>query len=106
MRAVGNPPSSGGGLFGSVEVDFGVTPTNEATAVITGKTGITANSNISVWIQADDTTADNNAAAHNSLSLWAVCTAVDRVVGVGFTVQITLLSGYATGRFKFHYTHD
>lgn len=101
---VANPSFVAGAVFGTAEVNFGATPTDEASIVITGLAGITATSHILCWIQSDDTTADNDADAHDTLSYYAQLTATTRVPGVGFTAVARLLGGVASGKYKLHYT--
>jgi hypothetical protein len=84
-------------------IDFGSTPTDEASLVVTGLTDMTATTNIIVFMQDDDSTADNTADDHKALNYFAKCSASSRVAGVGFTINIRLLAGYAKGTYKVHY---
>ena len=84
-------------------IDFGSTPTDEASLVVTGLTDMTATTNIIVFLQDDDTTADNTAEDHKALNYFAKCSASARVAGVGFTINVRLLGGYAKGTYKVHY---
>lgn len=87
-------------------ISFGATPTDEATLVITGLTDMTASAHIECWLQADDTTAGNNADAHDALTYCALMpTAKARIAGTGFTAQLRLWAGFATGDFKLHYVY-
>jgi hypothetical protein len=90
---------------GVATINFGATPTVEGSVVITGLGNMTTTANILVYVQADESTADNDAAAHDALSFYAICGATARVAATGFTAAIRLLSGYANGTFKIHYTY-
>jgi len=85
-------------------VDFGATPTDEATAVITGLTDMTTSAHVECWLQGDDTTADNVAANHDALQfcMSGPPQAEARVAGTGFTARFRLAFGLAKGTFKFH----
>lgn len=88
-------------------IDFGATPTDTASLVITGLADITTTAHASVFIQEDDTTVglggiENNAARHETLSLFAVCTTSARIAGTGLTAKVRLLLGKAIGRYRIH----
>lgn len=93
------------GVPATVTISFGATPTDEATLVVTGLTDMTTSAHVECWLQGDDTTADNNAAAHDALSYYAIPIATSRVAGTGFTVLLRLFSGFASGDFKVHYVY-
>lgn len=90
---------------GIVTINFGATPTDEASLVVTGLTDMTVSTNIMVFMQDDDTTTDNSAESHKALNYFAKCSPSTRVAGVGFTINIRLLGGYATGTYKIHYIY-
>ena len=90
---------------GIVTIDFGSTPTDEASLVVTGLTPMTATANIMVFLQDDDTATDNTAEDHKALNYFAKCSASARVAGVGFTLNVRLLGGYAHGTYKVHYIY-
>lgn len=85
---------------GSSIVDFGSTPTEIATLVVTGQAGILAGDNVEVYFQGNDFTGDHPAESHK----WIFPTFIrpswdDIVAGTGFT--ITLLSQFVmTGQVK------
>jgi len=91
---------------GTATINFGATPTDEATVVITGLADMTTSMHVEVFIQADDTTGDNDAAAHEALSYFATKpVATSRVAGTGFTAVVRLWAGFAIGTFKLHYVY-
>lgn len=88
-------------------IDFGATPTDTASLVITGLTDMTTTAAVQFEIQEDDTTVglggiENNAARHETLSLFARCTATARVAGIGVTAKVRLLCGKAVGKYRLH----
>ena len=93
---------------GTFIIDFGSTPTDEATATV-AEASVTATSHLEAWIQADDTTVgggaiENTPQAHDALSYFMTKpTTKARVVGVSFDAQVRLWAGMATGKFKMHY---
>lgn len=90
---------------GTATINFGSTPTDEASVVITGLTNMTTSANINVFIQSDDSTGDNSAADHDSLSYFAKCSATTRVASTGFTAVVRLWAGLAYGTYKIHYMY-
>ena len=92
-------------IGGFATVDFGLTPNNETSLVITGLTNMTASANIFVFVQDNDTTVDNTVEDHKLLAFYARCTASDIVAGTGFTANIRLTAGFATKTFKIHYIY-
>lgn len=91
-------------------LDFGATPSDVASVVITGLADMTATAHIEVFMQDDDTTVglgglERNAAWHESLALFAILTAKARSAGVGFTISARLAQGKATGKYLVHYIY-
>ena len=90
---------------GVATVDFGSSPTDEASVVVTDLTDMTTSTHIEVFIIEDDTTSDNTAEDHKSLAFFSQCHATTRSAGVGFTIFVRLTDGYAWGTFKVHYIY-
>lgn len=91
---------------GITTIDFGATPTDEATVVVTGLTDMTTSMHVEAFFQADDTTADNDSAQHDAISYFAVKPVItSRVAGAGFTIVSRLWAGYANGTYKIHYVY-
>lgn len=84
---------------GTATIDFGSTPVVEASVVVTGQAAITALSFVEAFVQSEST-ADNSETNHRfaGVSFRMVCGTI--VVGTGFTIYVTCLSGKATGTFK------
>lgn len=97
---------------GTAIVDFGSTPTDEASVVLTGMTDMTASMHVEVFLQADDTTVglggiENDEAAHKALSYFITKPVADsRVAGTGFTAWLRLWAGRATGKYKIHHVRS
>jgi len=89
--------------YGSATIDFGTTLTDEASVIITGLTDMLTTSHVVVFIEGDDTTADNNADAHKNLAAFSTCYVTARTAGVGFTANVVLTEGFASKTFKIHY---
>ena len=87
------------GAQGNIIVDFGSTPSMEATASVTGQTDILSTSCAEAWIM-EAVTADNNASNHRFGGVSFRFTCGVPVDGVGFIIYVTCLAGAATGEFK------
>ena len=90
---------------GTSTVNFGSTPTDEASVVVTGLANMTTAAHIQVWIQGDDSTSSNTAADHDALSYFARCSVAARVAGVGFTIYVRNWAGQAQGSYLVHWQY-
>ena len=102
-----NAASGAGATYLLSTIDFGATPVDTASLVITGIANMTTTAHINVFVQEDDTTVglggiENNADRHETLSLFAQCSATTRVAATGFTAKIRLLCGKAIGKYRIH----
>jgi hypothetical protein len=86
--------------LGTATADFGGAPTEIATVVVTGQTGIGATDHVECYFQGDDFTVDNPAEVHKWILPRSVRAVADAIVaGTGFT--ITLLADFPlTGTVK------
>lgn len=92
------PGGAGTGASGNATVNFGTVPgSSMAKVTVTGQTGIVSGSNIEVWIQDNDSTADHNSAEHALAGL--VLTGGNIVAGTGFDI-IARSTLRLTGSFK------
>ena len=85
---------------GAVLIDFGSTPIEEATVVVSDA-GVASGSQIEAWVQASDLAAasnDENAHEVASASMKITCTA--KTAGVDFTLVAMCIFGLATGTFN------
>ena len=85
---------------GAVLIDFGSTPIEEATVVVSDA-GVVSGSIVEAFVQASDlgaATNDENAHEVASASMKITCTA--KSAGVSFTLVAMCLFGLATGTFN------
>lgn len=87
---------------GVVEIDFGSTPTNEASVTVTGQTGIQTTSTVDATIMARST-ADNTLSDHQFAALSMRLSVSQPVADTGFTITAYNLIGFATGRFQINW---
>ena len=88
--------------YGSLEVDFGATPAETASASAT-VSGVTSATPVRVWIQGSDTTSNNDATAHAQA---AVAMALIATMSANtIAVEASTLAGLATGKFKVRYSY-
>lgn len=84
---------------GTVNIDFGLTPSTEATVTVTGQSAILSTSFVEAFIMAGSTaTNDSNGHLFAGVSFRLVCG--DIVETTGFTIYVTCISGMATGEFQ------
>jgi hypothetical protein len=88
---------------GTATIDFGSTPTSEASIVVTGQAAIASGSHVEAWIMGD-ATGGNDANVHKSLAAVArvVCHTIVAATGFTITVYIVGATG-ATGTFTLHW---
>jgi hypothetical protein len=85
---------------GTATVDFGSTPSSEATIAVTGQATIQATSLTEAWIE-EATSANNDANAHRTAGVVMRVVCESKIAGTGFTIRATVsgASG-ATGQFR------
>lgn len=101
----GGGGGGGGATVGDAVVDFGATPSTEATVTITGQAAVTSTSTIDAFIQGSST-ADNTATDHRFAGVSFRLLADDIVAGTGFTIYVTTISGLATGTFNIKWRYQ
>lgn len=75
--------------LGTATVDFGVTPTEIATLVVTGIAGILATDHVECFFQGNDSTVDNPAEVHKWILPRFVKANADTIVAAtGFTISL------------------
>lgn len=84
---------------GSATLDFGATPTDEASVVVTGQAGIVAGSDVEAYFMADST-ADNGVDEHQEAGALCKLVCGSIVAGTGFTVYAHCLAMLGIGQFK------
>jgi hypothetical protein len=86
------------GAQGTATLDFGATPTEDASVVVTGQAGVLSGSLVEAWFMRS-TTADNTADDHEAMSIYCPLVCGDIVVGTGFTIRANMYAGLAIGQF-------
>lgn len=87
------------GAKGTAVLDFGATPTDSGSVVVTGQAGILAGSHVEAFFMRE-TTADNGLDEHEQAGAIIRLTCGNIVAGTGFTIYATVLVGFATGQFN------
>lgn len=87
---------------GTGTIDFGATPTNEATVTVT-TSGLSVDDHIEAFVMLD-THADNSIDEHEMLAVFGrfPCKYVS---ATQFTAKCILIGMLATGNFKFRWAH-
>lgn len=84
--------------IGTATIDFGATPSSEASVDVIGQAEITATSRAEAFVMArgtGDAATDQKFAA---IAMRLVCS--EPVAGAGFTITAYCLIGFATGTFE------
>jgi len=84
---------------GTATLDFGPTPTDEASVTITGQASILASSHIEAFFMGD-TTADNGVDEHEEAGSLCPLVCGSVVAGTGFTIKAHSLAALGTGLFN------
>lgn len=87
------------GAQGTATLDFTTTPSESATATVTGQAGILSTSGIEAWFQADST-ADNTTDEHTEAGALCPLICGNIVVGTGFDIVGHPIAGLGIGQFK------
>ena len=93
------------GAQGTATLDFGSTPTDEATIAVTGQGSIAAGSHAEAFFMRE-TTGDNGVEEHEGMAIYCRLVCGDVVAGTGFTIYATMLAGFATGQFAVRWVWD
>jgi len=88
------------GAQGTATLDFGATPTDEATVAVTGQAGIIAGSHVEAFFMRETTGGENGVEDHEGMAIYCRLVVGAIVAGTGFTIFATMLAGYATGQFN------
>jgi hypothetical protein len=87
---------------GTATIDFGATPTDTASALVSGLSGISAGSNKEPWFQDDDSTADNTTEDHKFMRMFARAGA-EYVSATSMNINVFLCAGQMTGQAIVHW---
>jgi hypothetical protein len=92
-------PAGAGITAGTIEIDFGASPVNEASVAVTGQTGILASS-IAEAVIMGRSTVDNTVIDHEFAAIAIRLSCSEPSAGVGFTIKAFCLVGHVTGKFS------
>jgi hypothetical protein len=87
------------GAQGTVTIDFGPSIKSEASVSVSGQAAILSNSRAEAWIQGDAIGGQNDATAHEALQFLSTVHTRNVTAGSGFTIDVLMLEGVATGQF-------
>lgn len=87
---------------GTATLDFGATPAVEASVLVTGLSGLSVGTHKEAFVQGDDSTAGNNANAHQRLRFMAQLECA-YVSATSMTITCNLTRDLATDTFLVHY---
>jgi hypothetical protein len=87
------------GAQGTATLDFGASPAEEASVVVTGQAGIIAGSHAEAFFM-QETTADNGADEHAEAAALCPLVCSDIVPGTGFTIRAHPLAMLGIGQFS------
>lgn len=90
------------GAQGFSTLDFGSTPTDTASVVVTGQTGILSTSEIEAYFMSE-TSADNGTDEHQEAASLCMLSCGAIVAGTGFTIYAHCLAMLGIGRFTVHW---
>lgn len=102
IQGIQGLPGIGGSTGGTATLDFGSTPTDEASVVVTGQAAILSGSRVKAWFQAD-TTADNGTDEHTEGGSLCPLTIGSIVAGTGFTIFAHPIAAMGLGQFTVHW---
>jgi len=83
---------------GAAVIDFGSTPSDEASVVVTGQAAIVAGSHVEAFFM-QESTADNGVDEHAEAAALCPLVCGDIVAGVGFTIRAHPLAMLGLGTF-------
>lgn len=84
---------------GTAVLDFGVTPADEASIVVTGQASIGAGSPVEAFFM-QEATADNGVDEHAEAAALCPLVVSDVVAGTGFTIRAHPIAMFGIGTFN------
>jgi hypothetical protein len=88
---------------GTATLDFGATPTDAASVLVSsGLSGLSVATHKEAFVQGDDATGDNDAAAHRELAAFGRF-ACEYVSATSMRIYCELVANLATGQFTLHW---
>lgn len=87
---------------GTAIVDFGATPSSEASVTVMGQDAILSTSHARAWIKGGST-SDNDSRAHMAAAHFCSVTAGGITPGVGFNITVRSPDALLSGTFNVHW---
>jgi hypothetical protein len=87
---------------GTATIDFGATPTDTATVLVSGLSGLSVGTHKEAFFQDDDSTGGNTADDHKFMRMFAR-PGCEYVSATEMNINVYLQAGQATGPFTVHY---
>lgn len=87
---------------GTATLDFTATPSDSSTILVTGLSGLTANSHLEAFVQGSDSTGSNTAQNHKCLALMGRFNC-EYVSATSFNINCDLMGWLCTNTFTVHY---
>jgi len=87
---------------GTATLDFGATPADEASVLVSGLSGLTVGTHKEAFVQGDDSTGSNDALAHKFFALSGRFSC-EYVSAASMRIYCDLVMGLATGTFVVHW---
>jgi len=84
---------------GTAVLDFGSTPTDTASIVVTGQTGILSTSYVEAFFM-QESTSSNGTDEHTEVATLCPLVCGSIVVGTGFTIFANPIAAFGTGTFN------
>lgn len=89
---------------GTIEIDFGATPANEATVLVSsGIAGLSIGSHKEAFAQGDDTTVTNPSAESHRQLAFSAKFSCEFVSSTSMRIYCTLTVGMASDKFLIHW---
>jgi hypothetical protein len=87
---------------GTATIDFGSTPIETATVLVSGLSGLSVATHKEAFFQDDDSTVGNDASAHRVMRMFAKC-GCEFVSATSMNINVYMSDGGATGQFIVHW---
>jgi len=87
---------------GIATIDFGATPKDEATVLVSGLSGLSVGTHKEAFFQDDDTATGNTADDHKFMRMFARA-GCEFVSATEMNINVFLMAGQATNQFKVHW---
>jgi hypothetical protein len=87
---------------GTATINFGSTPANQATALVSGLSGLSVGTFKEAWFEDDDSTTDNPSGNHKMMRIFARV-GCEYVSATSMNINVDLIDGMTIGTFSARY---